>query len=887
MSVGPSRHLVTMKVLIIDGFAKSSKGRLQFKQFHSATTQGFSKSCDGEDPTFVVRSHLNLRDYIFESDSEYMDASSHRNFDSIDFIFMDGDANFRPWSRQARQLTILFKMAIMTRKCCFLAAAGMQTLVHIFTTAGVKLNVINSQGGRVADLYSTPPVVRDRFSVAKQPLPVFLDKKTGDLFCYRPEKATWNSCSNVGMRLERAAARKKVYRPQHSVHKEVDGPYMGQPTAETVCAINVKHIQHFAFRNLRTNRFVVAQQNKWVVNGELNALSFASYTVLADNTREPQVIEFENILAVQPNVLSASKYPEVNTILQNFLRHYYMLMRHVEHLDERITAASWESFVDLTIRRGGRRGDGSGGFGGGCSSSSSGGWEQSKSQLSSSGGSSVGGGLTSGRKTVRGARRAASTSGKVRARPATATARSPSSNTRVPGGSGRKTLSRPQSALARPTSRGGHKSSSATSSAVAGRASASRMMSSRRPRSGKTSRPSSGSSCSSQQRRLSSSGTKSRPESAADKEAKRIALQERRRLMGDSYIMAPASVPKIVAAGVPTAAASPSRGGGLSAVNRLRASSASRVRPPRPFTPEFGDTSPSRPSQSAHPRSRSPYSSVGTRGPKWAQPTPLVRSFHRRGTRHRERKRDSSEDEDFSQAVSAAGLIDPGPLSSARPRSSKSGFCTSDSHAGSRMSRSHTDRRLLDSSGGSIRPGAVSRLSQLSRGGVSSTSGNRGGNKGKINVSVRVAAAASLAKKNKKPAKQQQWEQKVNSDRSKRATKVKIIRQKKKVPFSNFKKHDRRRRKDALIPGYHNGCVVTASGPYIDAYEEARMKERDSKQQWVGSRNFTAVIGKATISEPAGARAGIVRASGPYLTGGVKFRDFKRKADAYGRRGWQ
>ena len=69
----------------------------------------------GRTSTFVVRSHTNLRSYIYESDSEFMDASALRNFDSLDFIFIDGDANFKPWSRHSRQLTILLKMAIMTQ----------------------------------------------------------------------------------------------------------------------------------------------------------------------------------------------------------------------------------------------------------------------------------------------------------------------------------------------------------------------------------------------------------------------------------------------------------------------------------------------------------------------------------------------------------------------------------------------------------------------------------------------------------------------------------------------------------------------------------------------------------------------------------------------------
>lgn len=201
-----------MKVLLVDAFSKSAKGRTQFKQFYETTRQCFERASEGVQPNYVVRSFRNLKDYIYEADTEFMNPRAYRNFDSVDFIIVDGNANLRPWTRQVRQLLLLFKMAVMTQKCCFLASVGFQTLVHLFATSGVKLEILNGPvGGRTEDLSFTKPVVRDKNAVMSQPLPVFLDNKTGDLFFYRPNKKAWCACSNVGMRLESAAERKRAF----------------------------------------------------------------------------------------------------------------------------------------------------------------------------------------------------------------------------------------------------------------------------------------------------------------------------------------------------------------------------------------------------------------------------------------------------------------------------------------------------------------------------------------------------------------------------------------------------------------------------------------------------------------------------------------------------
>ena len=199
----------------------------------------------------------------------------------------------------------------------------------------------------------------------------------------------------------------------------------------------------------------------------------------------------------------------------------------------------------------------------------------------------------------------------------------------------------------------------------------------------------------------------------------------------------------------------------------------------------FGEKSPARPSRSAHPRARSPYSTVES-APTWA------RKIASSGVRTRRRRSGKREEEnEDSPAVNAAGLVDPGPLSSARilrPRSafSMKAFPPRPTSAADYSVNQQTKRRAdnwktIDDQ---------RRLSARTSAPASST-------RSKVKVTL-----------SKRPVnvKRQAWKQSRDESRQRRAGKVKIIRHKKQVPFTNFKKHDRRRRKDALIPATTMGA---------------------------------------------------------------------------------
>ncbi len=54
-----------------------------------------------------------------------------RRFDSLDFIFVDGDDNLHPWLPEANQLRRLFRLALLAHKCVLATTCGMQALAYV------------------------------------------------------------------------------------------------------------------------------------------------------------------------------------------------------------------------------------------------------------------------------------------------------------------------------------------------------------------------------------------------------------------------------------------------------------------------------------------------------------------------------------------------------------------------------------------------------------------------------------------------------------------------------------------------------------------------------------------------------------------------------------
>lgn len=104
-------------------------------------------------------------------------------FDSIDMVFLDGEANFLPWSSKWEKFAKLFQMCKLTNKCLFAAGFGISMQVYHWATNYEKINVINgnSKGGLLDDIHSIDIKYAKRWGVND----VFLDNATGDYYMYK------------------------------------------------------------------------------------------------------------------------------------------------------------------------------------------------------------------------------------------------------------------------------------------------------------------------------------------------------------------------------------------------------------------------------------------------------------------------------------------------------------------------------------------------------------------------------------------------------------------------------------------------------------------------------------------------------------------------------
>jgi hypothetical protein len=81
-----------------------------------------------------VRDRTNLQDFLFEVNGAYIKRDAAKNFDMVDMVFVAGDANMRPWSKNASKIMALIKMCIRVRKIMFACSFAMHALVFLAAT---------------------------------------------------------------------------------------------------------------------------------------------------------------------------------------------------------------------------------------------------------------------------------------------------------------------------------------------------------------------------------------------------------------------------------------------------------------------------------------------------------------------------------------------------------------------------------------------------------------------------------------------------------------------------------------------------------------------------------------------------------------------------------
>jgi hypothetical protein len=92
-----------MKILILNGYKQTNLGKKKFKQFVELIQEAFShhKYTLVGKLNFIIRDLSNIDEFLYESYA-FGQRDDKKRFDSIDFIFIDGESNLLPWSPAAK-----------------------------------------------------------------------------------------------------------------------------------------------------------------------------------------------------------------------------------------------------------------------------------------------------------------------------------------------------------------------------------------------------------------------------------------------------------------------------------------------------------------------------------------------------------------------------------------------------------------------------------------------------------------------------------------------------------------------------------------------------------------------------------------------------------------
>lgn len=125
-----------MKILIVNGYSKSSSGMKAFADFQFNIQRIFSKQrvlLDTE-TEFFIRDMNNLDDFLYELDNSYVIKASGKLFDHMDLIFITGDPYQLPWLKSTRKVLLLIRMCIKTKKNLFAASFAFMSYIYLCST---------------------------------------------------------------------------------------------------------------------------------------------------------------------------------------------------------------------------------------------------------------------------------------------------------------------------------------------------------------------------------------------------------------------------------------------------------------------------------------------------------------------------------------------------------------------------------------------------------------------------------------------------------------------------------------------------------------------------------------------------------------------------------
>mmetsp|Transcript_47293 Transcript_47293/g.147868 ORF Transcript_47293/g.147868 Transcript_47293/m.147868 type:complete len:434 (+) Transcript_47293:690-1991(+) len=300
----------------------------RFQNFYNSVLKAFDLSWPYGKSVYTRR-YDDIGDYLNENKDGFVQVDAIRQFDKVDFFFVDGDLQLRPWTQKVDKVFRLMQMCAQTGKCFFASSAFAAIVLCAINTRGIvekigRLHPSYPEGGNVEILNRVRPA-HDQ---------LFLDAQTGDMYKFDGDSGQWKKSFNCGLRRRRLQTNAKRLLGRFSMAYPRIMPedhHEGQP-GEVETSVMKWHVNHWLFQGLNAQRpflFKLAS-TKWALSEATNS---TKVSVLVEGPEGTIMFESGHFLCMETTMWACDKYPVLQTMMNNFVRVKSGIMQKLERLD--------------------------------------------------------------------------------------------------------------------------------------------------------------------------------------------------------------------------------------------------------------------------------------------------------------------------------------------------------------------------------------------------------------------------------------------------------------------------------------------------------------------------------------------------------------------------
>ena len=326
-----------MNILIINAFGKNSIGKKYFNNFYTAIKTTFKsvakKNSNVDNFFYTIRTPENLDDFIFDYEFIPNEGSvaetNKKNFDKMDFIFIDGTEKYIPWADRGLKLSEFIKLCKSMNKLVFCCGVALESLIYYLATgAHNEYNFINSNGElqSVEDLTKIPKSYLKEIKKNDN----FLDFVTGDVLEYRNLTKSWVPIMNIGLH-KIVMSMKHINRGKYVIPDNFIGKDYIKNNESIVSSCNEIKVEivkqynnNYLVKNL-PGQFTVYSTLTWFPHYFNVAFQRFQFKAIGNSLKGPVLIEHENSVGCAFHC--NKNYKESLMILENFIENKYNLYK--------------------------------------------------------------------------------------------------------------------------------------------------------------------------------------------------------------------------------------------------------------------------------------------------------------------------------------------------------------------------------------------------------------------------------------------------------------------------------------------------------------------------------------------------------------------------------